>query len=265
MNKIKIVDSKVILTEIDKSIEYEFVAHNEKNLIDLLKIKVKDDTDLELDIESNKSSRIDIFVNVLEGTHLNICEYISGVDLKIQNKYYLDSNSKVDIKKLDNIDMIREHDIINLNGENASLKRVLKTVSRKPERYDMQVYHNAINTSSNLVNSGVNILDGELIFNVSSFVPIDISGCYANQSNRIINLTDKKCQICPNMYIDCYDVIANHSAFIGTFKDDELFYLESRGIPRNEATKLLLKGFLTSDLEEYQKEKCDEIFDKYWR
>ena len=67
------------------------------------------------------------------------------------------------------------------------------------------------------------------------------------------------------MYIDCFDVIANHSAFIGTFKDEELFYLQSRGIPVDEASKLLIKGFLISELEKEQKEKYEKIINQYWR
>ena len=152
-----------------------------------------------------------------------------------------------------------------MNGENAYFRRVFKTISSSDEKYDMLIYHNAKNSKSDLLNHGVNILNGNLTFNVSTFVPENISGCYANQGNRIINLTNNKCKISPNMYIDCFDVIANHSAFIGTFKDNELFYLQSRGIPRDEATKLLIKGFLTSELSEEQKEKYKDILNKYWR
>ena len=265
MNKIEIVDSNLIANITDESIDYEFAPKDDKLLISSLKLKIKEDTDLELNIEVNTEDKIDIFINILSGVHLNICEYINGIQLKIQNKYYLEKNSHVEIRKINNINSIKEYDIVNLNGEGASFKRVLKTISTSQEKYDMLIYHNALNTNSDVINHGVNMLDGELIFNVSSFVPKDISGCYANQTNRIINLTNNKCQICPNMYIDCFDVIANHSAFIGSFTDEELFYLQSRGIPQNEATKLLLKGFLTSDLEERQKQKYSEILDKYWR
>lgn len=261
MNKIKIVDSKIEKT-INKAIDCEFIAKSDKFLVDSLKLKIKEDTDLEINIEDNK---IDIFINVLEGVKVRICEYIDSSNAKVQYKYYLESNSNVEVKKINNTNSIKEYDIVNLNGENASFKRVLKTISKSDEKYDMLIYHNAKNTRSDLINHGVNILDGNLTFNVSTFVPEGISGCYANQSNRIINLTDNKCKISPNMYIDCFDVIANHSAFIGTFKEEELFYLQSRGIPHKDATELLIKGFLTSELEEGQMEKYKEILNKYWR
>ena len=56
----------------------------------------------------------------------------------------------------------------------------------------MMVYHNAKNTVSDLINHGVNINNGSLTFNVSSFVPKNNSGCVVDQNNRIINLTDNE-------------------------------------------------------------------------
>ena len=262
MNKIKIVNGSVI-RNIDSTIECEFYSQNEKFLVDLLKIKIKENTDLELEIDNN--NKLDIFINVLEDVSVNIYEYITSSSLKIQCKYYLEKDSNIEVKKINNTQIIKEYDIVNLNGENAKFKRVLKTISNSDEKYDMLVYHNAKNTSSDLINHGVNIKDGNLTFNVSTFVPEEISGCFANQSNRIINLTNNKCKISPNMYIDCFDVIANHSAFIGTFKDEELFYLQSRGIPFKQASELLIKGFLMSELENEQKENYEKIINQYWR
>lgn len=265
MNKIKIVNDKFIIIEEDSKIEYSYLLKNNEYSVNSLKLKVKEDTDLEIDISVSESNKLDVYINVLKGVKLNITEFVSGNDLKIQYKYYLEEDSNVDIKKINNINSLKEYDVFNLNGEGAKVKRVLKTISSDKQKYDILVYHNAKETSSDLINHGVNIKSGELIFNVSSFVPKDISNCFVNQINRIINLTDGNCVINPNMYIDCFDVNANHSAFIGTFSDEELFYLQSRGIDKETATKLLIRGFLTSDLNENLKDKYNDIIDKYWR
>ena len=265
MNKIKIVNDEILIIEQDSKIEYNYLLNNNEYSVNSLKLKVKEDTDLELDINVSESNKLDIYINVLKGVKLKINEYLSGNDLKIQYKYYLEENSNVDIKKINNINSVKEYDIFNLNGENAKVKRVLKTISSDKQKYDMLVYHNTKETSSDLINHGVNIKSGDLIFNVSSFVPKDISNCFVNQSNRIINLTQGNCVINPNMYIDCFDVNANHSAFIGSFSEEELFYLQSRGIDKETATKLLIRGFLTSDLNESLKDKYNDIIDKDWR
>ena len=265
MNKIKIVNDEFVIIEEDSKIEYSYLVKNNDYSVNSLKLKIKEDTDLELDINVSESNKLDIYINVLKGVKLNIKEFVSGDDLKIQYKYYLEEDSVVDIKKINNIKSVKEYDIFNLNGESAKVKRVLKTISSSKQKYDMLVYHNAKETSSDLINHGVNIESGELILNVSSFVPKDIYNCFVNQSNRIINLTEGNCVINPNMYIDCFDVNANHSAFIGIFSDEELFYLQSRGIDKDTATKLLIRGFLLSDLNESLKDKYNDIIDKYWR
>lgn len=264
MNKIKIDNNQLSIIEQDSNIEYSYIPNDDNEVLSYLKLKVVNDTELELEIDE-KDNKIDIFINVLNGVKLNVYEYISGNNLKIQYKYYIEENANVDIRKINDVDCIKEYDIFNLNGTGAKVKRVLKTISNSNEKYDMLVYHNAKETSSDLINHGVNIEDGKLVFNVSSFVLEKMNDSYLNQNNRIINLTDNECKINPNMYIDCFDVTANHSAFIGGFKEEELFYLQSRGINKEEATKLLIRGFLTNYLNDKQKERYKKIIDQYWR
>lgn len=68
--------------------------------------------------------------------------------------------------------------------------------------------------------------------------------------------------IAPKLLIEENDVVANHSALIGRFDEEELFYLQSRGIDRNTATILMTKGFL---LDGIQDDRLEKIIEKYWR
>ena len=77
-------------------------------------------------------------------------------------------------------------------------------------------------------------------------------------------MTKNNCIIKPNLFIDENDVVANHSALIGTFLPDEIFYLMSRGISRKESENLLTKGFLLRGIT-YYKETLEEMINKYWR
>ena len=117
------------------------------------------------------------------------------------------------------------------------------------KKYNFLVYHNAKKTFSDIINNGVNIKDGSLEFNVSTFIPNGIKKCDASQSGRIINEND---------------VTANHSALIGTFSEDEIFYLMSRGLDKSESQRLLTKGFLLNGIT-YYKETLENIINKYWR
>lgn len=265
MNKIKVVNDKVEFQYLDGSIDCSFKEKKEEYLVNAIKIIVYKDAILDIDYEVLEETKIDVFINIKENASLTLLEKASGNSLKIQYRYYLEKNSKAEISKTSLLEETKEYTIVNLNGEGSFIKRMIKTVSKNKEQYDMMVYHNAKRTESNLINHGVNIEKGQLNFHVSSFVPEKNIGCVVNQDNRIINLTDNECIIKPNMYIDCYDVTANHSAFVGAFKDFEMFYLQSRGIPYEDALKLLVNGFLVSKLPLEQKEYFEEMIEMYWR
>lgn len=51
----------------------------------------------------------------------------------------------------------------------------------------------------------------------------------------------------PNLEIENGNIIgAGHASSVGRFDDEELFYLQSRGIPETEARKLVVRGFLAN-------------------
>lgn len=133
---------------------------------------------------------------------------------------------------------------INLNEENAEVEYHFSTINTSSNNLDIKVNHNKSNTISNIYNHGVNILNNSLHFDVCGKVLKTSSNCVCNQSNQIINLGNGKSTILPKLLIDNYDVNSNHSAYIGKFKDEVVFYLMSRGITKKKAYELLIKGLL---------------------
>ena len=59
------------------------------------------------------------------------------------------------------------------------------------------------------------------------------------------------------MLIDSFEAEARHAAFIGNFKEKELFYLMSRGLSKKEASNLLINGLLFGQLSICFNEKED--------
>jgi Fe-S cluster assembly protein SufD len=53
----------------------------------------------------------------------------------------------------------------------------------------------------------------------------------------------------PNLEIEANDVRCGHAASVGPVDDEQLFYLMSRGIPRDEAERLIVFGFFNEVLE----------------
>lgn len=155
--------------------------------------------------------------------------------------------------------------ILDLVKEGVSLKYYYSNINYNNNSFSIRVNHKVSNTNSELYNHGVNVFDKKLDYYVDGVVLKKTSGCVCNQENQIINIRDGKSTICPNLLIDNYDVVSNHSAYIGKFSDDKLFYLMSRGISLKDAYKLLLNGFLINskslDLEKVKLflEEIDKI------
>ena len=72
--------------------------------------------------------------------------------------------------------------------------------------------------------------------------------CVMDQYSRILTIGDVDATIVPNMFIEENSVEARHGSVVGRIKEEDIFYLTSRGIPEKEATLLLIKGLIFSNL-----------------
>ena len=82
----------------------------------------------------------------------------------------------------------------------------------------------------------------------------------ARQMTRGLNLSKKasvKAQ--PNLLIDEYDVVASHSATIGSIDKEELFYLMSRGLTETQAQEMVILGFVQPILSHIKNENIQQI------
>ena len=148
--------------------------------------------------------------------------------------------------------------IINLNSEDSSVTYRYSSINKKENKMKMDVYHNYPKTKSLVVNHGLNVGKEELTFDICGYIGKDSYDSICSQDNKIINLKENKSCIRPNLIIDNNRIEANHSAYIGSFKEEEIFYLMSRGISRNDSYDLLTKAYLIGDFvldnnEEYLK------------
>lgn len=264
MNKIFVKNDNIYLENSDDSLVFSVSKKNKFLNVKNVNIKVKQNTEIVIECVDALDIKLDICINILKGVRAKIYEYKNGGNYKYQYRYYLEKDSVLNVEKVIDAENVFENVLINLNGEAAKAEFNLKTISKMHEKYNFLVYHNAKKTVSNIINNGVNIKNGSLEFNVSTFIPNGVKKCDASQSGRIINKTDNECMIKPNLFIDENDVIANHSALIGTFKEDEIFYLMSRGLDKKVAENLLTKGFLLNGIT-YHKKKLEDIINKYWR
>lgn len=80
-------------------------------------------------------------------------------------------------------------------------------------------------------------------------VKIDKSAPQSNAhlEQRVLLLSkEASCEGQPELEILNNDVKASHAAVVGKLSDDQLFYMESRGIDQQVARQMILKGFFAS-------------------
>jgi Fe-S cluster assembly protein SufD len=106
------------------------------------------------------------------------------------------------------------------------------------------VDHQAPECNSNEHYKGVLFGNAKAVFNGKIFVRLDAQKTNAFQQNNNLLLSDKAViDSKPQLEIYADDVKCSHGATVGSFNNDALFYLQSRGIGENTARALLVNAF----------------------
>ncbi len=226
-NKIE-VDSKIILKDNNPL----FLEINKPIKLD---IKVLDNVSSKLVILGNNDYEINVVLN--SNTSLNV------------NSLNKDNNPVVNI-------CLKENSMVNYNHS---------VLSKENSQSTFNINHIENNSSSNINNNGINMNDGKLFFTINGVIPKKLSNINCNQNSMIINFKKGNSKIIPNLIIDSNDIIANHSAYIGEIGEEELFYLKSRGISKENIEKLIYKAILLGKMDmSMEKEEFNKIINEWW-
>ena len=111
--------------------------------------------------------------------------------------------------------------------------------------------HRGSRSSSDLLYKGALRDSSSAIYTGTVIIDHDAHLCDAYQTNRNILLSEQaKAMSVPNLEILTDDPTrCGHAASVGPVSEDELFYLQSRGIPRDEAERLIVFGFFAEVLD----------------
>lgn len=106
-------------------------------------------------------------------------------------------------------------------------------------------YHEASNTTSKVIIKSV--LDEQAKFVTTNTVHVDknLREIIAEQENKNLLLHDSAHVITtPQLNINSHDVSCSHGATIKTLEEEELFYLQARGISKQDSERMLIETFL---------------------
>ncbi len=137
-------------------------------------------------------------------------------------------------------------------GENANTHIDGLYVPRGTQQHDHPVLieHFAEGGVSREIYRGVIDDHGHGVFNGQIVIHRGAQRIDSDQSNRNLLLSDTaEADTRPRLLIWADDVKATHGASVGRLDDNQLFYLRSRGIPDDEARRLLTYAFVAEIVE----------------
>ena len=110
--------------------------------------------------------------------------------------------------------------------------------------HDTQQNHLAANTTSDLLFKGALLEQSRSVWQGMIYVAPGAQKTDGYQANRNLILSRAaRADSIPGLEIMADDVRCTHGATVGKIDPEELFYLESRGIPTKDAERLIVEGF----------------------
>ncbi|MFI5660151.1 Fe-S cluster assembly protein SufD [Streptomyces sp. NPDC051684] len=167
-------------------------------------------------------------------------------------------------------------DVVRLNprvnyagtGGEAELFGLYFTDAGQHQEHRLLVDHNTPHCKSNVVYKGaLQGDDAHAVWIGDVLIEAAAEGTDTYEMNRNLVLTDgARVDSVPNLEIETGEIVgAGHASATGRFDDEQLFYLMSRGIPAEEARRLVVRGFFAElvqqigvpDIEERLLEKIE--------
>ncbi|MEU0075112.1 Fe-S cluster assembly protein SufD [Streptomyces sp. NPDC006332] len=168
-------------------------------------------------------------------------------------------------------DLVRLHPRVAYagTGGEAELFGLYFTDAGQHQEHRLLVDHNTPHCKSNVAYKGA--LQGEgahAVWIGDVLIEAKAEGTDTYEMNRNLVLTDgARVDSVPNLEIETGEIVgAGHASATGRFDDEQLFYLMARGIPAEEARRLVVRGFFAElvqqigvdDIEERLLVKIDE-------
>lgn len=129
-------------------------------------------------------------------------------------------------------------------GSNGRMSGFYFTDGTQHLDHDTQQNHFAPNTTSDLLFKGALKGKSRSVWQGMIYVAPGAQKTDGYQANRNLILDDQaRADSIPGLEILADDVRCTHGATVGKLEEEPLFYLQSRGIPREEAERILVEGF----------------------
>ena len=262
-------NSKVTLVEDSKSNKYDKEEFNDKNYDNINSMNTKNnDNEKIINNKINNSNENDVYrskiVEMFIGKNCNV--NYGNVQLLNQNTFnftikkavvgansalnWMDCcfGSKVTLSEATTI----------LDGDGAATNNHGIFFGSKQQQFDLvaKSIHNAPHTVSDIFTKGVLTDSGKCLYR--GLVRINPNAPKSNgyqKEDTLLLSEDAAADSIPNLEIENNDVRCTHGASIGRIDREKLFYMKSRGLNDEQATREYVKGFFEPLIQKIQIQK----------
>jgi Fe-S cluster assembly protein SufD len=159
--------------------------------------------------------------------------------------------------------VVRLNPTVDFTGEGASanLFGLYFATSGQHLEHRIHVDHKIANAKSRVNYKGaLSGKDARTVWIGDVFIHKGADGTDTYELNRNLLLTDgARADSVPNLEIETGEIVgAGHASTTGRFDDEQLFYLQSRGIPSEIARRLVIRGFFAEIIGKLNNEVIQE-------
>ena len=260
-------------TEINEPLQYVVISDNKQSLFNHVTLQVGKNAKfnfIENYINDDKidSDPFNIVTEVVahDGAKINYSSITNqpgekrGTILR-RGLTYRDALINWNVAAMDEADVYHDNTTHILgDGSEANLKIVTLGVKEQKTYFNSEVVNQGLNSKGDILQHGVLLDKSHIVFNGIGFIVKGATGSNAYQSSRMLTLSsDAKADANPMLLIDENDVMAGHGASLGRIDEEQLYYLQSRGLTRKESSRLLVHGFLSPVITELTVDKIKDL------
>lgn len=200
-------------------------------------------------------SLVEVFVK--DGAKVNYGSVHSlagtGVDLTIR-RAILEKDARIDwmIGDLNDGHTVSDTKSILVGDGSTSDTKVISIGQNKQQMsLTTQAQHFGKSSDSNMITRAVMRDSSSAIINGITKIEHGATKCNGVQAEKVLMLSSKaRGDANPILLIDEDDVTAGHAASVGQVNPEQVYYLMSRGISREDAERLIIYGFLAPVVDE---------------
>lgn len=230
-----------------------------------IEIAKNQEENLTLKIVNNNST---ITIDIKENAHVKVL-------LLSYNQQKVDLNVTVNLQRNATFGLItglsnnesRLMTQVYLNGEGASatIDSLIVGKAKEHQKAYFEIINNAINTSGNINSIGIASENSRVTVDGIGRINKGMHDSKNYQHLTGINFNAATIEMNPYLLIDEHDVEAGHGATIGQMDNEVLYYLMSRGIPKEVAEDLYTKGIVAPFIDQiFNLDLCEKFNQYLW-